>query len=175
MKYIYEFLEDLNSLSEEELDEEYMLEVANILGSTIAIEDVDFSIYFSRKNSNRHGIRVKVYWDRDIISDDKCGYMELHGNYLYSQYPKQKYKPKSYEVSTLRYFCKRYKVLFSAVWEGIVAETWVQDYFRGLINLGSLINHFYLAEGDKNLLKSCKGIKELEECVRKNKLFNMND
>ena len=92
---------------EEELKEDLLLEMANIVGRRVKTDSITFSLYFSRKNASRHAIRVKVYWDRQNISEDKCGYMELHGDYRYSQSPTQKYIPKNYMVDTLRYFVKK--------------------------------------------------------------------
>lgn len=163
---------------EEEIKENLLMEMANIVGRRVKTDNITFSLYFSRKNASRHSIRVKVYWDRQNISEDKCGYMELHGDYNYSQSPAQKYKPKAYMVDTLRYFIKKYKVLFSAVWEGALGEDSLQEYFRGGINFKELLQEFVENKVGKQkyeALNYAEDLKQLEYIVRKYNIFNMND
>lgn len=162
----------------EELEEDLLMEMANIVGRRVKTDDITFSLYFSRKNASRHAIRVKVYWDRQNISEDKCGYMELHGDYRYSQSPTQKYKPKAYMVDTLRYFIKKYKVLFAAVWEGALSEDSLQEYFRGGIDFKELLSEFLVNKVGKQkyeALNYAENLKQLEQLVRQYKIFNMND
>lgn len=163
---------------EEELKEDLLLEMANLTGRRVKIETINFSIYFSRKDASRHAIRVKVYWDRQNISEDKHGYIELHGNYEYSQDPKQKYKPKTYMVDTLRYFVRRYKVLFAAVWEGVLGEDSLQDYFRGDLTFKELLKEFKenkIGKQKYEALNYAEDLKQLENLVRNYQIFNMND
>lgn len=163
---------------EEELKEDLLLEMANLTGRRVKIETINFSIYFSRKDASRHAIRVKVYWDRQNISEDKYGYIELHGSYEYSQDPKQKYKPKTYMVDTLRYFVKKYKVLFAAVWEGVLGEDSVQDYFRGELIFKELLKEFKedkIGKQKYEALNYAEDLRQLEIVVRKFGIFNMND
>lgn len=163
---------------EEEIKEDLLMEMANIVGRRVKTDSITFSLYFSRKNASRHSIRVKVYWDRQNISEDRCGYMELHGDYNYSQSPAQKYKPKAYMVDTLRYFIKKYKVLFSAVWEGVLGEDSLQEYFRGGINFKELLQEFVenkIGKQKYEALNYAEDLKQLEYIVRKYNIFNMND
>lgn len=163
---------------EEEIKEDLLMEMANIVGRRVKTDSITFSLYFSRKNASRHSIRVKVYWDRQNISEDKCGYMELHGDYNYSQSPTQKYKPKAYMVDTLRYFIKKYKVLFSAVWEEVLGEDSLQEYFRGGINFKELLQEFVenkIGKQKYEALNYAEDLKQLEYIVRKYSIFNMND
>ena len=76
-------------------------------------------------------------------------------------------------------FVRKNKVLFAAVWEGVVDDNIVQDYFRGNAPLYEVVSQFKLPNNvyykinynfkDKNTLT------ELEARVRKYKAFNMND
>ena len=109
-----------------------LLEMENVTGKYVKVEDIDFSFYFSKKNSC-HDIRVQVNWNRESMTGDNEGYIELHGNYVYYQSPKVKYKPKAYEISTLRYFCRKYKILFVAVWENRLDADTLSEYFKGRI------------------------------------------
>lgn len=179
---ISEFLRELN-ISEEDYmcesfepeDDNYLLEFANIRGKDINIDDVDFSIYFSRRQDINHGIRLKVTWNRNRISDFD-GYMELHGDYKYVSSKTAQHKPKSWEINGLRYFCKKYKVLFSAVWEDKLQGEDLRHYFEGVISLKELLTKFEnISEIDYYLINHCNSLRGLEACVRENDIFNMND
>lgn len=163
---------------QEELEEDLLMEMANMVGRKVKTDDINFSFYFSRKNSSRHGIRLKVFWDRQYINDDKSGYIELHGNYNYSQDPKQKYRPKAYMIDTLRYFVKKYKVLFAAVWENALGEDSLQDYFRNLIDFKTLLSEFNINKVGRQkyeALNYAEDLKQLEHLIRQYNIFNMND
>ena len=149
-----------------------------MLGSKVKIDPLPFSFYFSRKNASRHGIRLKIFWNDSRIDDDRCGYIELHGNYRYSQDPRQKFKPKAYMIETARYFAKKYKVLFAAVWEGALGESEVQDFFKGQIFFKELVSEFYadrIGKQKYEALQYCNNLKDLEARVRQYSIFNMND
>lgn len=50
--------EQIDVATDEQLIKEDMLtEMANVRGKDVEVDDIDFSFYFSKKNSN-HGIRV---------------------------------------------------------------------------------------------------------------------
>lgn len=174
---IFEYIDFVYD-EEQELKEDLLLEMANIIGKYVKTDNIDFSLYFSRKSASRHAIRVKVYWGRERLNDDMCGYIELHGNFSYSQNPKQKYKPTVKMVCSLRDFVKKYKVLFSAVWEDVLGEYSVQDYLCGRIDFCELVSEFYIDKiGDSNYKKliEVRSLPELDSVVRKNNMFDMND
>lgn len=173
----FEYNKDIYG-EDEELAEDLLLEMANMTGRKVKTDEINFSFYFSRKNASRHGIRLKVFWDKQYINDDKSGYIELHGNYEYSQDPKQKYKPKSYMIDTLRYFARKYKVLFAAVWENVLGEDSLQDYFRGIADFKQLLSEFNANKIGKQkyeALNYAKDLQQLERTVRKYSIYNMND
>lgn len=156
------------------LNEDLLLEMANLRGREVKIEDIDFSIFFSRKYPN-HGCRVKICWNRDKMNHD-TGVLEAHGDYRYFQDASCKYKPTSLEIKTARYFVKKYKVLFAAVWEEKLDPNDLIDYFRGTINWQQLLLSFInLRKYDFIQIQSCKDKNELEEYTRVHHLFNMND
>lgn len=162
--------EKLNNVNEEDL-----LEMANVTGKYMKIEDIDFSFYFSKKNPS-HGIRIKISWNRDSMTGDDEGYMELDGDYIYYQPEHVKYRPKSYEIETVRYFAKRYKVLFSAVWESKLDADTLSEYFKGRLSWSDLLSSFEnISMSDLNIIKSSKDRIDLEKKVRENNIFNMND
>lgn len=164
--------------TEDILDEDFLFEMSNVRGKLVKIEDLDFSFYFSsKKNVNsQHGIRVKICWNREKISKDLLdGFMELHGDYEYTPTKNPNKKADEVDISTARYFFKRYKVLFAAVWEGILDENLMSDYLRGNISFRDLLKEFELPQNKLNLILNCSDRKELESIVRKYNIFNMND
>lgn len=151
-------------------------EMANIRGKDVMIDDIDFSFYISRRNDIPHAIRLKVYWDRNKTNTDPDGYMEMHGDYKYFHSSNPKHKAKNWEINGLRYFCKKYKVLFAALWESKLEEPDVSDFFRGRLTLKELLATFdNISEIDYYHINHCKSLRELEKCVRDYKIFNMND
>lgn len=165
----YIFWDELNNINDDVL-----LEMANLRGKEVKIEDIDFSIFFSRKYPN-HGCRIKICWNRDKMTHD-TGNMEAHGDYKYTQDASCKYKPDSYEISTARYFIKRYKVLFAAVWEEKLDPNDLIDYFRGRLTWKQLLKCFMnVNDIEYNMIQLCDDRKELEKCVRVYEIFNMND
>lgn len=161
--------EELNSI-----DEDWLLEMSNIRGKFVKVEDIDFSFYFSAKNSN-HGIRVKIRWDREKLGTDFDGYLELHGDYKWNPVTHSK-KVKQYEIDTARYFFKRYKSLFAAVWELKLDENILIEYLKGQIPLHDLIKEFEnISQKDIDKMLECNTTTELNKCVRENDIFNMND
>ena len=168
--------EQLETATEEQLIKEDMLtEMANLRGKDVKVDDIDFSFYFSKKNSN-HGIRLKVLWNRERMSGNDDGYMEMHGDYKYVRAPGSKYKPSGWEINGLRYFCKKWKPLFAAVWEQKLDETDVRKYFEGQLTFQELMETF---EGIKkehySIVKKCNNARQLEEAVRKYSIYSMND
>lgn len=156
------------------IKEDYLIEMANIRGKDMKREDIDFSFFFSRKYPN-HACRIKICWNRNKMTHD-TGVLELHGDYRYTQDYSCEYTPDSVEIATARYFAKKYKVLFSAVWEEKLDPNDLTDYFRCRMSFDELLDCFQnLSSLNKSRIKSCNSIKELEQCVIEYGIFNMND
>ena len=174
-------LENLNKGLERNLKEDYLIEMANMTGRFVKTDNIDFSFHFSDKDEThqQHGIRVKINWNRDKSSSNFDGTLALHGEYRYtpSSNPKNKYDAKM--LKEARNFFKKYKVLFAAVWEGVLDPNFVQEYFKGNIPLYEVVSQFELP--DKIYYKLNHGfiekntLTELEDRVREYKAFNMND
>lgn len=163
-------LQELNKL-----EEEYLMEMANVRGKDIKIEDLDFSIYFSSKNVVSHPIRIKVCWNREKMNNN-IGYIELHGDYEYHQAKGCDYKPDSTDVATLRYFVKRYKVLFSAVWEEKLHQNNLIRYFEGDIDFKELLTRFEdISTKEYPKIQEATNLKDLENIVRDFRVYNMSD
>lgn len=181
MENFHGLWEELNKLDTnsnyiaKEKDMQVLGEMANVRGRSCKIDDIDFSFYFSKKNSN-HGIRLKILWNREKTLRDDDGYIELHGDYKYYSSPKAQHRPKQWEIKGLQYFCRKYKVLFAAVWEMKLAEDDLADYFKEIITFKELVALFdNISEMNYFRVNHCNNLRELEQCVRQNKIFNMND
>ena len=166
------FLEYLNNPSM------VLMEMANVLGNDVVYEQrLPFSFYFSDKKiaHSRHGIRTKIIWNPSKTPSDADGFMQLHGNYEYIS-GSHKYKPTNKELNTARNFFKKYKVLFSAVWEEKLDQAQLQKYFTGSISFKELLSKFNsVSEIQYYKLNHANSLDELEDMVRKYKIYNMND
>lgn len=176
-------LEDRNILFEYLKEPSMVLmEMVNVRGRDVKIEpNLPFSFYFSSQKTvhNQHGIRVKIIWNPNKTNNgDMDGFMELHGSYDYTS-GSHKYKPTSKELNLAREFFKKYKTLFSAVWENILDEGALQDYLEEVIGWNELLSSFNLDQYDEDSIElynfyHCKNLKELEDCIRKYNIFNLN-
>ena len=151
-----------------------LMEMSNLVGRYVKTDDIDFSFYFSNKDNSvseiPHGIRVKICWNPDKITDSAVdGTMELHGDYKYyhSKYASQKFT-NAKEINKARKFFKKYKVLFAGVWEKKLEENAVVFYFSKFFLLNDICNEL-------NITENINSIEDLEKYVRENNLFNMND
>lgn len=160
-------------------EENILLEMANVLGKNVKTDNIDFSFFFSSKLRASHAIRVKVIWNRDSTKGGSIdGYFEMHGNYEYVSSPDSK-KIKEKYINGAREFFKKYKVLFAAVWEDQLEESILQDYFCGHCLFKDVITDMWSTNKEANVelesVSETEDLKELENIVRKYKLFNMND
>ena len=166
------FLEYLNDPSM------VLMEMANFIGNDIKIDKkLPFSFYISSKSAvhNQHGIRAKIIWNPSKAPANADGYMELHGEYKYI-ISSHKYKPTAKELKTARDFFKKYKVLFASVWEEKLDASYVQDYLHGYRSFKEMLSKFYsVTEKQYYYINHANNLTELEEVVRKYKVFNMND
>ena len=155
-----------------------LMEMANVRGVDVATDyRLPFSFYFSTKEAvrNQHGIRAKIIWNPSKAPADADGFMELQGDYEYVM-DSHKYKPTTKELKIARDFFKKYKVLFAAVWEGKLYDGHLQDFFKGRMQLRELLSKFEnITEMQYYYLNHCKTLEEVEQCVRKYKIFNMSD
>lgn len=154
-----------------------LMEMANLRGNDIKlVTGLPFSFYVSSKKAvhGLHAIRAKILWNPSRMKSDSDGTLELHGDYEYTV-GSHRYKPTARELAAAKSFFKKYKVLFAAIWEEVVDDTDVFEYLRGRIDLEHLLATFDLPGKKFYLVNHCTSIEELEDCVRTNKIFNMND
>lgn len=132
-----------------------------------------FSFYFSSKRSS-HGIRVRPIFNPNRMIMDDAGNLELHGEWKYTQGRGDKHINKKQKDDMINFF-KEYKVLFAAVWEEVLQEDVLQDYFRGTASLSELIYEFDFYSEYEDKLDKILDVRSLEKFVRKYDVFNMND
>lgn len=157
-----------------------LMEMACVRGIDARPKQLPFSFYFSNKSAvhNQHGIRVKIQWNgTKIKSKNADGYFEIHGSYPYEYVEgSHKYKPTEKEKDLAREFIRKNKVLFAAVWEEVVDENDVRKYFEGEISWRGLMKRFDTESSDWNFyIQTTDNVKELEQLVREENMFNMND
>lgn len=163
-----------------------LMEMANVRGNKVLEggKKLPFSFYMSDKKAVHqvHGIRIKIFWNSNRVSGDADGYMELHGDYNYVQSSKN--RPSSKDLAIAKEFFRKYKVLFAAIWERVLDSTDVQSYLYGEISFKQLLGCFWFEDfpnnRDSQLLNfaritHCTSLEDLEKCVRRFNIFNMND
>lgn len=147
--------------------------MSTIRGNKVKVPNkLPFSFYFSARNG-KHGIRVKPIWNPDRMNIEDAGNLELHGEWIYT--PGRNDNPSSKDIRYMIGFFRKYKVLFSAVWEGELQEDSLQDYFRGFISFSELLKEFDFYEDYSSILQNTTTVTELETIVRNYNIFNMND
>lgn len=156
-----------------------LMEMANAVGNIVRREkNLPFSFFFSSKKAVRgiHGIRVKILWNPSKAPADADGFLELHGDYAYIP-GSHKYEPNAKELSIARKFFKKYKVLFSAVWEDVLYDpSQLVMFFYGKISWKELLEQFDTGKSDWNFyISTAENLQELEGVVREENMFNMND
>lgn len=184
--------EELNSLEQEEFghksnyedfqnyidrEDSLLFEMANLRGNDIKLHKrIPFSLFISNKEAvhGAHAIRVKVLWNPEKMTATPDGQLELHGDYDYTAFS-HKYNPTSKELDILKDFCKKYKIFFAAIWEGKLDPNDFIDYLENRKSLNDLLSTFILKGKSYYLINHCKNLVELEKCVKKNNIFNLND
>lgn len=65
--------------------------MSNIRGKDVKHDNIDFSYFFSRKDNNPHGIRVKILFNRDRMTSNPDGYLKLSDDWKYISLPNGKH------------------------------------------------------------------------------------
>ena len=171
----------INNGLEQQLNENYLIEMANMTGKFVKTDDINFSFHFSDKDEVhlQHGIRVKINWNKDKSSSNFDGTLALHGDYRYTPSSHPKNNCTTSLLKEARNFFKKYKVLFAAVWEGILDPNFVHEYFKGEMSLYEVVAQLELPDDvyykvNFNFI-DYNNLTELENRVRKYGAFNMND
>ena len=146
--------------------------MASMLGDDVKVPGkLPFSFYFSTNNSS-HSIRVKPIFDPCRMSADLAGTLKLSDPWEYIP-GKNDHNVDPKQIRKMKSFFRKYKVLFAAVWCGVIQETPVCDYFRGMKPLDVLMKDFDFYNEYKDDMDDIDSIEELEEFVRENSLLHL--
>ena len=168
---LFENLQALNEV-------ESLMEMSNIRGKDVKRDYIELSYFFSRKDNNPHGIRVKILFNRDRMTRNPDGYLKLSDDWEYVPTPGSKHID-SKIINDVKSYFKKYKVLFAAVWEDYLDAPDLEDYIKGRIDWSDLItamtSNNEMANKELEDIKVEDNLIELERIVRTHKFFNMND
>ena len=79
---------------------------------------------------------------------------------------------KEKRINAMREFFIDYKILFAAVWEKVLPQDTLQDYFKGHITLNELIKDFYFYDEYEDILSDIDNLEDLRNVVCEYGLFN---
>lgn len=149
--------------------------MANVRGKDVRTPcPLPFSFYFSEQDGSRHAIRVKVTFNPNRTRISNAGTLKLHGDWEFSPSSSESHVS-SRDIEGMKEFFKQYKVLFAAVWEGVLDGKDVERYFEGSATIHDVVEALDIYESDSHILNLVSNVPELEAVVRENDLFNMRD
>ena len=163
-----------------EEDTDYLFEMANVRGITVKVpKQLDFSFSFTTKDSREskdinHSFRVKPVFNPTKINHEDLGVLQMFGDWEYTPGPNDtgvRGKP----IREMKKFFKTYKVLFAAVWEKVLQQDVLQDYFKGNADFDSMIKEMDFYTEYKDALDNIHSVKDFEKFVKANKIFNTYD
>lgn len=160
------------------IDNDFLFEMVNIRGKYVKIpHKLNFSFYFSPKDAVEgkdicHGLRVKPLFNPEKMSINKAGTLKLHGDWKYIPGEDDK-KIGAKPIAEMKEFFKKYKILFSAVWEKSLPPDALYDYFRGTITFSELIQEFDFYDDYKKdpIFNNIKELSELGQFIKEHDLF----
>lgn len=161
--YIRDAMDELNNLNED-----YLIEMANIVGKFVKVEKLNFSFYFSSKDGVPYPIRVKPVFNREKLLKSKTGTLKLTDDWEYIPGEDDGFVSNKL-VDEMKNFFREYIVLFCMVWDEQLDDTSVQRYFNGQMTLEELIQEisFYNEE-----MSNISTIEELEDYARRTESVN---
>ena len=164
----------------DESSDNYLFEMANIRGKTVKIpKRLPFSFSFTSNDSveskdSSHGFRIKVVFNPEKINASELGTMRMFGDYDYTPGIND-VDIDSQSVKKMKRFFIEYKILFAAVWEKVLPQDALQDFFKGHVSLNELVREFDFYEKYAVELNTVTNLDELRHIVKKYSLFNIWD
>lgn len=156
-------------------EHEEIFGMSNVRGKLVKVPGkLPFSFFFSGKRGSTHGIRVKPVFNPDRLAGSDLGNLELHSDWKYTPGKDDK-DVSAKQIRQMKDFFRQYKVLFAAVWEEELEEDLLADYFKGSISWKDLMKEFYFYEDYSEEIDKIQDCSQLEDFVRRNNIFNMND
>ena len=139
--------------------------MSNVRGSKVKVTNkLPFSFYFSGKQSS-HDIRVKPIFNPDRMLISKAGTLKLCDDWNYIPGPDD-INVSGQDIKKMKQFFKKYLVLFVLVWDNLLSDPIVEDYFVGDITLHELIQDLEFYIDYKSELDLIETVEELEKFCR---------
>ena len=133
---------------------------------------LDFSFFYSTKENCKHGLRVKIIWDRNRCKNRNFdGRFEPDNNdWLYKKYKDGRDVPKRKIFDSAINFVRRYTVIFVLVWEKLLNTECSNAYFYGKIPFEGLFIGLQV-----NLDKRKELYRKFQELKRSDALRDVKD
>lgn len=156
---------------------EFFWEMANVRGKNVKVpHKLDFSFVFTTKDCTEgkdlyHGIRVKPVFNPERINTEDIGTLKLFGDWEYIP-GKNDIHINRKQIKEMINFFKEYRILFAAVWEKMLPQDTLQEYFRGIVDFEELKQEFYFYNEYEKELDKITTLNSLEEFVNNYNIFN---
>lgn len=121
------------------------LHEVSALGENVHVvgkKGLDFSFFYSTKENCKHGLRVKIIWDRNRCKNINFdGYFGPdNGDWSYEKYDYGRDIPKRKIFDSAINFVRRYTFIFVLVWEKLLNTECSNAYFYGKIPFEGLFD-----------------------------------
>lgn len=148
-----------------------ILAMSNVRGRNVTLEDIDFSFYYSPRNSS-HGPRVKVVFDPFKMRIAEAGVQKLCDDWEF-KLGKDSSPVSSKKIVSMQMFFKKYKILFLLVWDFKLDEPDPEDYLTGRMSLEELIQNLSFYDDYSSELDAITSIQELDVFCHSHDVVNM--
>lgn len=147
--------------------------MSDVRGRRIKVEpDVDFSFYYSPRNSS-HGPRVKIMFDPGRIVSEEMSNLRLCGDWRFTR-NRQVGQVSEKQLTRIKSFFSKYLILLLIAWENATNDqASIRDYFEGEISLHEFIQQLKFYDEYSEKLDKIQTVAELEQFCRDNDLVNM--
>lgn len=146
--------------------------MSNVRGNLVKNPNkLPFSFYFSSKNGNVHGPRVKTSFDPSKLRLSKTGTLKLCDDWEFIKNPQDRDVSES-EIKKMKEFFRKYLILFLLVWDDYIGDPVLEDYFEGDITLHEFITELDFYEEFRDILDEINTVEDLETFCRENGTFN---
>ena len=149
---------------------EDIVAMSNVRGKFVVVENIPFSFYYSVRNSN-HGPRVKVTMNGQNMRPNRMSSLKLCNDWSID-INDQDARISAKDLATMKEFFRKYLVLFLIVWEDLISEPELADYFEGKVTLKEFIQDTDFYNEYSRELDDINSVSELETFCRDNNLIN---
>lgn len=149
---------------------EAIFAMSNVRGRNVTVETLDFSFYYSPRNSS-HGPRVKVVFDPFKMRIADAGIQKLCDDWSFKASKGSNVSAK--QIKQMQDFFHKYLILFLLVWDFKCDEPDPEDYLTGRLTLDELISNLDFYSQYQQELSKVSSISQLEDFCRDHNLVNM--